>query len=245
MARPQIENGYTKISNELLEAMIRADLSGHCFRLCLLVIRKTYGFNKKDDLISLSQMAKTSGLTKGRCSQIINQLEDKNIVTVCGRPYQKSDTVSENCYGLTKKYRFNKDFETWKTVSENCYRIRKVIQKGIRKVIPQKKYIQKKLYCQNSFEIQTSELLLSSIRQRNPNFKQPDLQSWAKHVDLMLRLDKRSLEEIEKVITWCQADSFWQNNILSTEKLRKQYDQLCLKMTNGNGKHTSERQRYY
>ncbi len=234
MANPQCQHGFTKIANELLEALIRIDLSGHCFRLCLLVIRKTYGFGKKEDVISLSQMAKMSGLSKSRCSQIINMLEDRNIVT-----------VSDFCNGLTKKYRFNKDFETWKTVSENCYRSRKVIQKGIRKMIPQKKEVQKKLYCPNSDELRTSELLLNLIRQRNPNFKQPDLQSWAKHIDLMLRIDKRSPEEIEKVITWCQQDSFWCSNILSTQKLRGQYDQLFLKMSGSNGKHIQEKQRYY
>ncbi|MCF6154876.1 MAG: hypothetical protein E3K36_06405 [Candidatus Brocadia sp.] len=234
MANPQCEDGYTKIANELFEALIRTDLSGHCFRIALLVPRKTYGFNKKEDLISLSQMAKDTGLSKSRCSQIINVLEDRNIIT-----------VSDFCNGLTKKYRFNKDFETWKTVSENCYRIRKVIQKGIRKVIPQKKYIQKKIYTSDSIEVGLSEKLLSLIKQRKSDFKQPNIQSWVKHIDLMIRLDRRSPDEIEKVITWCQADSFWQNNILSTEKLRKQYDALYLKAFNSNGKHTLERQRYF
>ncbi|KXK29370.1 MAG: hypothetical protein UZ01_02264, partial [Candidatus Brocadia sinica] len=73
----------------------------------------------------------------------------------------------------------------------------------------------------------------------------PDLQKWATHIDKMIRLDKRPPEEIEKVVAWCQQDSFWQNNILSTEKLRKQYDQLYLKAFNGNGKQVAERQRYY
>lgn len=232
MANPQLEDGYTKIANELLEALIRTELSGHCFRLTLLVLRKTYGFCKKDDAISLTCMAKMSGLSKSRSSQIINILEDAKIIT-----------VSEYCNGLTKSYRFNKDYETWNTVSENCYRIRKVIQKGIRKLIPQNKYIQKKKYSPNSVEFRTSELLLNLIRQRNTNFRQPDLQKWASHVDRMLRIDKRSVDEVEKIITWCQADMFWQNNILSTEKLRKQYDQLCLKMTS-NGQ-SATRQRYF
>ena len=46
----------------------------------------------------------------------------------------------------------------------------------------------------------------------------------------MIRLDKRSPAEIKKVITWCQKDKFWMNNILSTEKLRKQFDTLALQM---------------
>ncbi|MCR4321305.1 MAG: replication protein [Candidatus Brocadiaceae bacterium] len=203
MANPQIENGFTRIANVLLEALIKAEMSGHCFRLTLLILRKTYGFNKREDTISLTQMAKISGMSKSRCSQIINILEDIKIVT-----------VSEYCNGLTKKYRFNKDYEVWKTVSENCYH-------NIN--------ITKEIFSPTSNEVRLSELLFFLIRHRYPNFKQPNLQKWASHIDKMLRLDKRPVDEVEKVITWCQADSFWQANILSTQKLREKYDQLYLK----------------
>lgn len=56
MASPQTEDGYTAIANEIMEALIAAELSGQEFRIALLVIRKTYGFKKKEDAISLSQM---------------------------------------------------------------------------------------------------------------------------------------------------------------------------------------------
>ena len=116
-----------------------------------------------------------------------------------------------------------------KRVSENCYH-------NIN--------ITKEIYCPTSNEVRLSEKLLYLIRQRNPNFKQPYIQKWAGHIDRMLRLDKRSPDDIEKVIAWCQADSFWQSNILSTQTLREQYDRLYLKMTNGNGK-ASNQQRYF
>ena len=50
-----------------------------------------------------------------------------------------------------------------------------------------------------------------------------------KKPSLMIQKDGRDPKEIEKVIIWCQQDLFWQNNILSTSKLREQYDQLALK----------------
>lgn len=74
-----------------------------------------------------------------------------------------------------------------------------------------------------------SQLLFDLILKRRPTFKKPDLTIWAKSIDLMIRVDKRNPDEIERVIRWCQADEFWQNNILSTTKLRKQFDQLALK----------------
>lgn len=75
-----------------------------------------------------------------------------------------------------------------------------------------------------------SQLLYDLIKSRRDSFKKPDLQAWSKHIDLMVRIDKRDPKEIKQVIEWCQADSFWQDNILSTAKLRKQYDTLALKM---------------
>jgi len=81
-----------------------------------------------------------------------------------------------------------------------------------------------------SDEFRLSQLLLNLIQKRKPKFKQPDIGKWAKHTALMIYRDKREPSEIEGVINWCQADEFWQNNILSTEKLREQFDQLSMKM---------------
>lgn len=97
-----------------------------------------------------------------------------------------------------------------------------------------------KPFVDTSNEVRLSEKLLAFILEKNPNHKKPDIQSWARHVDLMLRVDKRQVEQIETVIDWCQSDSFWQNNILSTKKLREKFDQLFLKMNNGNGQHQSK-----
>lgn len=46
---------------------------------------------------------------------------------------------------------------------------------------------------------------------------------------LLIDRDGATVEQIERVIRWCQADSFWRSNILSMAKLRDKYDQLRLK----------------
>jgi len=79
------------------------------------------------------------------------------------------------------------------------------------------------------------ELLHSLILERRTTFKKPNLNTWEKDIKRLLKIDKRDPAEIEKVIRWCQADPFWQNNILSPKKLREKYDQLCLKMNSGTG----------
>jgi len=99
-----------------------------------------------------------------------------------------------------------------------------------------------KTFDQNSDEFRLAALLFERIQSRKDDLKKPNLQAWAKHIDLMMRKDKpkRTAERIERVIRWCQNDSGnggnwrgWQNNILSTEKLREKFDKLELQMNNG------------
>ena len=52
--------------------------------------------------------------------------------------------------------------------------------------------------------------------------------TWLMEADRVFRLDKRPIEEALDLMKWCQQDSFWQGNILSPTKFRKQYDALML-----------------
>ncbi len=94
----------------------------------------------------------------------------------------------------------------------------------------------KNTFSQNAEEFRLAELLFNLILERNPDYKRPDLQRWSLHVDRMIRLDCRRTEDIEAVIKWSQADGFWQNNIISTQKLRDKFDQLYMKMEADNAK---------
>jgi len=99
---------------------------------------------------------------------------------------------------------------------------------------PEKK---EKIFPPDSVEYRLSEKLKDLIHNRDPSAKKPNLQKWAKDIDLLHRRDNRSFETIEDVIEWCQGDSFWQDVILDTKKLRAKFQQLYLKMkNNGNGK---------
>ena len=82
----------------------------------------------------------------------------------------------------------------------------------------------------NSEKYKLSEFFLSLLKNRKPDFKTPNLKEWAKDIDLMVRIDHREPARIKEVMEWCQRDEFWQNNILSTYKLRKQFDRLELQM---------------
>ncbi|HEY0087807.1 MAG TPA: hypothetical protein VGB37_03130 [Candidatus Lokiarchaeia archaeon] len=87
-----------------------------------------------------------------------------------------------------------------------------------------------KIFADDTDPFLISNLLLTEILKRKPDFKKPNLQTWAKQIELMIKNDNRDKNNIKRVILWCQQDNFWQNNILSASKLRFQFDALELKM---------------
>lgn len=106
MANPQIENGYTKIANEILDALCGIRISGEA-RQCLdVIIRKTYGFNKKEDTIALSQFSLLTKMSKTSICRALLKLAKMNLII--------DKNVNEN----GKTYLFNKDFSTWKPLTK-------------------------------------------------------------------------------------------------------------------------------
>lgn len=102
----QLENGYTKIANELMDALISFRISGQQ-RQCLdFIIRKTYGWNKKEDNISLSQFVVATGLKKQNVVRSLKQLQNLNLIVI------KNDNK------VAKIYRINKRYTTWKSLSK-------------------------------------------------------------------------------------------------------------------------------
>lgn len=90
-------------------------------------------------------------------------------------------------------------------------------------------------YDEQSKELRAATKLWELIQRNNPKAKQQDLQKWADVFRLMHERDNRSWKDIGTLIQWSQNDSFWSANILSANKLRKQFDQLTAKMNQEGG----------
>ncbi len=105
MASPQIEDGYTKIANEILEVLARTRIPGEACQVLLTIIRKTYGFNKKEDVIALSQFCVATGAKKPAIVRALYKLLEMNLII-------KKDNGNVPIYSL------NKDYSTWKPLSK-------------------------------------------------------------------------------------------------------------------------------
>src|SRR5699024_2007514 len=82
--------------------------------------------------------------------------------------------------------------------------------------------------------MQLAQLLHKKIKENNSSAKEPNYESWANTFRLMMERDKRSGKEIQDLILWSQSHHFWYKNILSADKLRKQFDRLHLEMKDEN-----------
>ncbi len=94
MADPQLRNGYTKIANELLEALCRLNISGNEMRILLYIIRRTYGFNRSYAEMPLSEISAAVGIRKNHVSEVLNRLSAKNIIELHSNRGIKPQTIS-------------------------------------------------------------------------------------------------------------------------------------------------------
>lgn len=71
--------------------------------------------------------------------------------------------------------------------------------------------------------------LLEAIRSHSPDAKD-GVKGWAKDIDLAIRVDKRTPEQLRCVIDFAHRSSelFWRPNVLSGAKLRDKFDQLTI-----------------
>jgi phage replication O-like protein O len=244
---PKPNKNFTRIPNTMLESLAASDLMPSEYKLVLAVARKTYGFNKDVDRISVSQLMQITGLSRRGIVYAMQNLEAKNILAI---QRQRGRGIKNSINSIS----LNENTEQWvvqRKASQysNMLKLkRKIYEKYCKnsgaenrgsaekrhfssatQLHPQKKYT-KETFSPNSVEFGLSKFLFSSIQKNEPKVKEPDFHLWARHIDYMLRLDGRSQNEIKAVIQYCQSDPFWRSNILSTEKLREKFSQLLLKM---------------
>ncbi len=90
-----LDDGFTRIANELLEAVMHAGLSQHQLLVFMAVMRKTYGFNKKADWVSNEQISMLTGILPHKCSAAKSALVKRGILTQTGRVIGINKAVSE------------------------------------------------------------------------------------------------------------------------------------------------------
>jgi len=89
----------------------------------------------------------------------------------------------------------------------------------------------------SEIDINLTQFLIDKILENDPKSKVANLtikqqEDWLNQCRLLRERDKRTPEEIYKVIKFSQEDNFWKSVILSMPKLREKFSQLWLKAKN-------------
>ncbi|MEI9697328.1 replication protein [Moellerella wisconsensis] len=90
-----LDNGYTRIADEILEYTMASGLSETELCIIMAVWRKTYGFNKKVDWISNEQLETMIRKHHTHCSTAKNLLINKKVLIQQGRKVGINTNLSE------------------------------------------------------------------------------------------------------------------------------------------------------
>ena len=109
------DDGYTRLANELYEELIGANLTRNQAKVAHAVCRKTYGFNKKLDRVSDSQISELTHLPRQKVNKAKNELIAMRVLvregSLIGPNKALSDWQIPDCHQ-------NSDFVT-KAVTKN------------------------------------------------------------------------------------------------------------------------------
>ena len=97
MATHQTENGFTRIADSLLDALALADLSKRELKILLVVLRRTYGFQKKHAPLSASFIAQATGIQRQHIASTISAMVQRGIL-------HREHTQHANLLGINKAW---------------------------------------------------------------------------------------------------------------------------------------------
>jgi phage replication O-like protein O len=116
MSNPQAENGHTDIANEIFDALARIRIPGEARQVMDFIIRKTWGWHKKEDCIALSQFVDGTGLSKVAVCKAIQKLIGMNLI------------ITQKGNDLYTSYCFNKHYDLWKPLPKKVTNIGRVLK---------------------------------------------------------------------------------------------------------------------
>lgn len=91
----QLDDGFTRVANDLLDAAMASGLSETELCILLAVWRKTYGYSKKMDWISNEQLEGMVGKHHTHCSTAKNLLINKKVLLQEGRKVGMNTNIAE------------------------------------------------------------------------------------------------------------------------------------------------------
>ncbi|HFD8847521.1 TPA: replication protein [Salmonella enterica] len=246
-----LDDGYTRLANELLDAVMCSGLPETELCILMAVWRKTYGYNKKMDWISNEQLEEMIQKHHTHCSTAKNSLIRKKVLIQEGRRVGMNIHISEwqtknngFCKTLAKpakktlaevanapkqkllttKDKLTKD-NIKRSTSENSDESSDKPGKKPHVLKPEAA-IQRGNKWGTAEDLTAAEWMFDLIKTISPSARKPNLAGWANDIRLMRECDGRTHRDMCVLFRWACHDSFWAGNVISPAKLREKWTQL-------------------
>ena len=147
MANPQRENGFTGVANEIMDRLAMLKINGTQFRILMVIFRYTYGFQRCEHDLSITFLAKATGINPRVIRRELKTLIDSHVILV-----SKESTKSDS-----RVLKFNKDYDTWQEGTKKSSEDKKDPSQGTKKTSQEgtKKTSKKETLKENSKETTT------------------------------------------------------------------------------------------
>ena len=217
MANPQLNNGHTRIANEIFEQMMKTNLNGTQFRLVMAIWRYTYGFQRKTNEMSISFLSKVIEANRTQLNRELAVLIDRNIIKVI-----EVGTKGARVMGFNKNYKEWDEQLPTKEIIPEIHEPNNTNKKL--KYDEENTYYKMAVYFFQRVEKVANDAGISHL------IKKSNMQTWADDMRKLIDIDEVDKQLAKEVMDWVTADSFWRTNVLSAKKLREKFMELAIKM---------------
>ncbi|MDP4114534.1 MAG: replication protein [Bacteroidota bacterium] len=118
MANVQKEHGFTAIANEIIENIFLFPFTRLDIAIIFLILRFTYGYQRKNSGISLTQFEKFTNQNKSNISRALQKLKKANVIKIIAPAKGMSPRIIA----------FNKNYEEWDRSKLNIVREEIIIE---------------------------------------------------------------------------------------------------------------------
>lgn len=236
MPKPALDSGFIQIAcgkpeNDILTALASSNLNGTEVAIVLLVIRKTWGWKKNWDWISITTFENTLNKSRPMIVSCLRSLVVKNILLV------------NKSLPLQPKYAFNERFTEWSSKQKLTSKVKLTSKQNdkqvVNKSLPTKETITKetntkvletKVLTQKNIYIESILKEFESLFGFPPTDKKPRFvaQAFRKNIEKFLKVynPEITLERFEKVVKlyfdWISSQDYAEN-IQKLETIRLKF----------------------
>lgn len=79
--KSRMQEGFVAVPNEMFDALLSADLTGRQLKVALAIVRKTLGFGKTEDDMTITQISELARIHRPNASKAFQQLIDMKVVS--------------------------------------------------------------------------------------------------------------------------------------------------------------------